>query len=162
MNDIYIGKIVNTHGLLGEVRIISKFAYKESVFQKNVPIYIGSKRRKHLILSYRKHKMYDMVFLDGVDSIEKAELYKGMDVYAKREDLNVDGYYDEDLLGLHVYVKETDKGEIIDILENGAHKILVVGKRRYMIPYVDSFIEKIDLENRRIDIIEMEGLFNED
>lgn len=161
MDDIYIGQIVNTHGLKGEVRIISDFSYKQNVFQKDFPIYIGKNKEKHTILSYRKHKIYDMVLLEGIDSIEKAELYKGSKVYAKRENLKVNGYFDEDLFGLDVYVNEENKGKIVDIVENKAHKILVIGEKRYMVPYVDVFIQNIDLENKKMNMIEMKGLFDE-
>ena len=41
MNYIYIGKIVNTHGLKGEIRILSDFEFKDKVFVPNMKIYIG-------------------------------------------------------------------------------------------------------------------------
>ena len=41
MNYVYIGKIVNTHGIRGEVRLLSNFRYKDKVFIKNMNIYIG-------------------------------------------------------------------------------------------------------------------------
>ena len=44
MNLIYIGKLVNTHGLKGEVRIISDFKFKDVVFKKNNNIYINDNK----------------------------------------------------------------------------------------------------------------------
>ena len=35
MNLIYVGKLVNTHGLKGEVRLISDFKFKEDVFKES-------------------------------------------------------------------------------------------------------------------------------
>ena len=46
MEYIYLGKIVNTHGIKGEIRILSDFRYKEKVFIKYFPIYIGKKHEK--------------------------------------------------------------------------------------------------------------------
>ena len=46
---IYIGKIVNTHGIKGEIRILSDFEKKDSVFVVGMPIYIGRKKEKEII-----------------------------------------------------------------------------------------------------------------
>lgn len=48
MEYVYIGKIVNTHGIKGEVRLISNFERKDLVFKKNFKIYIGSLKKKKL------------------------------------------------------------------------------------------------------------------
>ena len=40
MKLVKIGKIVNTHGIKGELRLLSKFPYKDKVFIKDMPIYI--------------------------------------------------------------------------------------------------------------------------
>lgn len=160
MEYIYIGKLVNTHGLKGELRILSSFTYKKDVFKLGVVLYIGKEKKAFKILSYRKHKIYDMVCLEGIDTIEKAEEYKGKKVYVKRDEIEVDGYFDEDLLGLKVLYGGQEIGYIEDILESKAHKILVIGKN--MIPYVDAFVEKIDLKSKTIFLREMEGLIHED
>ena len=39
MELVYIGKIVNTHGIKGELRVLSDFELKEKVFKKNHKIY---------------------------------------------------------------------------------------------------------------------------
>ena len=61
MNYLYIGKIVNTHGIKGEIRIISSFEEKELVFCKNTKIYIGDNFEEKVIISYRHHKKYEMI-----------------------------------------------------------------------------------------------------
>ena len=35
MDKVYIGKVVNTHGIKGELRILSDFPYKDKVFKIN-------------------------------------------------------------------------------------------------------------------------------
>ena len=51
---VYLGKIVNTHGIRGEVRILSDFLFKDAVFQKHRKFYIGKhKISKKLILKKR-------------------------------------------------------------------------------------------------------------
>ena len=160
MNNIYIGKLVNTHGLKGEVKIISDFKYKEDVFKINNKIYIND--IEYIIKSYRKHKMFDMVTLSNINSIDDALNIKGSNVYINREDYNFNGYLDEDLIGLDVYGIDFI-GKVDSIINNNAHELIVVTNedKTHYVPYIDEFIEKIDLENKRIDIKEIEGLINE-
>ena len=68
MDLIYIGKLVNTHGIKGEVRIISDFKYKKNIFKKDSQIVIDNV--KYIIESYRQHKIYDMVTLKNINSIK--------------------------------------------------------------------------------------------
>ena len=84
---VWIGKIVNTHGIKGEIRILSDFSQKEKVFQKNFPIYIGKKKEKEVITSYRHHKNFEMITMAGYTDINQVLKYKGLSVYVKREDL---------------------------------------------------------------------------
>ena len=163
MKEVYIGKIVNTHGIKGELRIISDFKYKEAIFKPDFILYVGKKREPLTIVSYRKHKDYDMVIFSGINDINDALPYKGEDVYVNRDDLKVDGYVNEDLIGLEVYSNDKYIGVITNIIDNGAHEILVIDKNgvNNLVPYVDEFINKIDINNRKIYINEIEGLINE-
>jgi len=161
MNLIYIGKLVNTHGLKGEVRIISDFKYKDNVFKINNNLYINNK--KYNIKSYRKHKIYDMVNLLGIDNIDDALLLKNSNVYIDKDEYKFDGYLDEEIIGLDVYDDLDYKGKVVDIYNAGYNDILVVeGKKRHMIPYRDEFIDKIDIVNKKIFISYIKGLDNED
>ena len=58
MNKVYIGKIVNTHGIKGELRIRSDFPYKDRVFLIGNNLIIDD--QEYNIKSYRKHKTFDM------------------------------------------------------------------------------------------------------
>ena len=161
MDLICIGKLVNTHGIKGEVRIISDFKYKDTVFKADNIIYIND--IKYIIKTYRKHKTFDMVTLDGINSIEDALNLKGYNVFINREDYVFDGYLDSDLIDLDVYDKEEYKGKVIDIFKTNVHDLLVIdGKKRHMVPNIDEFIEKVDLENKKIYIKYIKGLDNED
>ena len=59
MNYIYIGDVVNTHGLKGEVRLLSDFKFKDSVFKPGMKFYIGKDKYEEVVNSYRKHKNYE-------------------------------------------------------------------------------------------------------
>ena len=73
MEFVCLGKIVNTHGIKGEVRILSQIRYKDRIFVKGMPIYIGRKKVPEVIDGYRVHKNFDMT-PDGI--IKKLELRK--------------------------------------------------------------------------------------
>ena len=157
---VYLGKIVNTHGIKGELRIISDFKYKDTVFKINNKIYIDNK--EYIIKSYRHHKMYDMVTLEGINDIDSALILKGLDVYISREDYKFDGYLNEDLIGLDVYDKDIYKGKIVDIVKSKKYDLLVIdGIKRHMVPNIKEFIENVDLDKKQINIKYIRGLDNE-
>ena len=160
MEYIYIGEIVNTHGIKGEVRIKSDFKYKKEVFKNGFNLYIGKNKNKEVINTYRVHKNYDMVTFLNINDINDVLKYKGMNVYINRDDLNIDGILDEDIIGMTVYSNNKEIGIVTEIMKSVANDILVIekDKNRYLVPYIDEFIENIDVENKRIDINEIEGL----
>lgn len=163
MNYIYIGDIVNTHGLKGELRIISDFKYKDKVFKPEFKIYVGRQKEELEIKTYRQHKNYDMVTLVDVNGIEEAIAYKGDSVYINRDDINIDGYFDEDLIGLKAYTDNEYLGDITDILKNKANDILVINSnnKRFLVPNLPEFIINVNLDDKRIDINNIKGLFDE-
>jgi len=163
MELVYIGDIVNTHGLKGEIRIISDFKYKDEVFKNGNLLYVGYDKNKLEISSYRRHKIYDMVTFVGIDSIDDVIGFKGDKVYINRLDYNFSGPLDEDIIGMKVYNENNFIGTVTSILKNSAHDILVIENNgiKNMIPFVEEFILNIDLTNKKIDIKVIEGLINE-
>lgn len=160
MNFVCIGKLINTHGIKGEVRIISNFKYKNIVFKKGNSIIID--KISYEIVSYRKHKNYDMLMLLGINSINEAELLKDKLVYIDRNLYDFD-YLDEDLIGFKVYDKDIYKGTVKKILKTNLYSLLEVdGKRKHFIPNNSYFIDKIDLKNKKIQVNYIKGLDNED
>ena len=159
MNYIYIGKIVNTHGIKGEVRIKSDFKYKKDVFKKDFNIYIGNNKIKQTINTYRVHKEYDMITFNGITNINDVLEYKGLNVYINREELKIDGILDEDIIGMDVYSNDKKIGIVTNILKSKAHDILEIDKK-YLVPYIDEFV-KIDIYNKQVLINEIECVLNE-
>ena len=159
---VYIGEIVNTHGIKGELRIISDFKYKDAVFTKGQKLYVGKRKQEVIINTYRKHKNYDMVTFEGVNAINEAIIFQNADVYIKREDLNIDGYVDEDIIGLDVYDNDKLIGKVSGIVKN-KQELLVVenNQKNYFIPFVDEFIEHIDLDQKKINVKVIKGLLDE-
>lgn len=165
MNYVYIGKIVNTHGIKGEVRILSSFEMIPRVFQKGMTFYIGKKKEAKIVNSYRHHKVFEMVTFDGIHDINDVLYMKGLNVFVNRDDLHLQEgeYLDQDLIGMQVYVDGIVKGTIVDIQESAkGHKLFVVKteNKKVYIPYEKELLKKVDIINKKIDYVKIEGLFS--
>lgn len=162
MQYIYIGKIVNTHGIKGEVRLISHFKYKNKVFIPNMSIYIGKDKIKEVINSYRPHKQFDMITIKDYTNINEILKYKGEKVYITKDDLKLfqDEYLDEDLIGLDVKIDDKIVGKIIrvEIYPNQNLLVVKVGEKSCLVPYVSDIIEEINFEKGYIAIKNIKGL----
>ena len=88
MEKIYIGKVVATHGIKGEIRIKSSFPFKEKVFFVGNSIIIDNNTYK--IMSYRVHKNFDMVTLEGFNDINDVLFLMKKEVYVLKEQLDLD------------------------------------------------------------------------
>ena len=155
MNYINVGKIVNTHGIKGELRILSKFRHKDKVFIKGNTLYIGKKKEKFIINSYRYHKIFDMVTFEGFTNINEVLKYKGDYVYINEDDLVLeDEILSSKLIGYDCFIGEKYVGKIEEVLNEPASDVLRVGK--ILIPYVKEFIVKI--ENDTVYIKDIRGL----
>ena len=126
---VYVGKIVNTHGIKGEIRILSDFEYKDKVFVPNMKIYIGRKKEQEVIQTYRHHKNFEMITMKGYTNINEVLKYKGLYVYVDKNDLKLSSLeiLDSDLINLTVILDGVKKGTIKDIRKmNGNNKLLEI------------------------------------
>ena len=145
MTKLYIGKIVNTHGIKGELRIKDNLTTKQrnEIFKIGSNLIIDDKAYK--ITSYRVHKDYDMVTFLGFNNINEVLFLKGKKVYKSRDEINLN---DEDILDSELVtykVKTTDEleGKILDIEETGNnYKILrlLIDNKQVLVPYHKDFV----------------------
>lgn len=162
MKYIYIGKIVNTHGIKGEVRILSNFKYKDKVFIKDMIIYIGKNKDKEVINTYRPHKQFDMITMNGYSNINEILKYKGEAVYINKDDLKLDKdeYLDEDLINLDVIIDNNVVGKVkrVEIYPKQSFIVVKTEKKDCLIPYVSDIIEEINFKEGFIRIKNIKGL----
>lgn len=155
MDSVFIGKIVNTHGIKGEVRIKSDFEYKNRVFVVGESLII--KGNKYKILSYRVHKEWDMVTLEGINDINEAIPFKGANVYFSRSDLKLDGneYILSDLIGMKVIINGIEMG-IVNDYNNGINSLIEVKHDNitYYVPIKAGFIDRIDFNEGIVYLID--------
>ena len=160
---VYIGKIVNTHGIKGELRILSDFKYKDRVFLENRRIYIGKEKIEEVINSYRHHKVFEMITLKGYDNINQVLKYLNKEVYVKKNDLSLGAkeYLDEELINLNVIFNNEEVGRVVAIRQiNPKNKIIeaIINNKLILIPYHEDFIINVDLENKKIELKLIEGM----
>lgn len=164
MKYVLIGKLVNTHGLKGEVRILSSFKYKDKVFKKGMKIYIGKDKICESINSYRYHKIFDMITMNGYNDIDEVLKYKGEYVFVNKEDIKLEEneYLDEDIIGLKVYVDDRLLGVVKRIEKHSVNEILVVknDEKNYLVPYNFDIILSIELEKKEMRVKNIVGLFD--
>lgn len=163
MNEIYIGEIVGTHGIKGEVRLISEFREKEEAFIKGKKVYIGEDRLEFEIERYRPHKQYDMFTFVGIHDINEVIDFRFQKVYMNRDDIMCQQPLEEEYIGLDVYFEGICRGKVIDLLIRHVQDILVIQdkERQYMIPIVDNFIKEVDMKNKKLILQNAEGFYDE-
>ena len=168
-NLLEIGKIVNSHGLRGEVKVVPWMDYPED-FGKLSCVYIKqNKEYKKLTVSEVKFQKGNVIVkFSEYNDINEILQFKNSVLYADRSDLGElpEGvYYIVDLIGLKVYTESDEYvGEIADVFNAGASDIYDVkreGKKNLLLPVIDDVVKKVDIENGRVTVHIMEGLDDE-
>ena len=153
------GKIINTHGVGGEVKIESWLDTPEFLrsFRR---LFVRGKEVK--VLSARVHKGFVIARLEGVDDMNAAMALKGTDISIAREDAHLsDGaYFLSDIIGSRVVDEEgREIGTLEEIEETPSAPLYTVrGEREYLIPAVPEFIRSVDVENGVITVHLIEGM----
>lgn len=160
MNKVYIGKIVNTHGIKGEVRLLSDFPFKDKVFVVGNSILIDDIEYK--INSYRRHKMFDMITLEGYNNINDVLFLMKKKVYFDKDKLILsdDEILDEDLVKFKVIDDDGNIGKINEIfMASSTNKILRVEfSHEVLIPYNSPIIKSIDKNKKEIHVSLIGGM----
>lgn len=168
MDFIEIGKIVNTHGLKGELKIESWSSFDDIRYEKGNIVYLNihDEYVPFTVATYREHKGYALVSFEGLQNINLVEKYKTHIVYIDKDsrgDLEEDEYYSDDIVGLSVIDEQENKiGEVISVeFTNGAQdnlRVRTINKKEFLVPYVDAFILDVNLDEAYIQIHMMDGL----
>lgn len=155
----YIGKLVNTHGIKGEVRIKSNFRYKDEAFKIDNIIIINNQEYK--IKNYRVHKDFDMLTFYGINDINDVINLKGKSVYIDRKYLSNIDVLDSDIIGMDVFSNNKYYGKVVDIKKGVKNDFLEISNHR-LIPYIDEFILNIEKKTNKIQIKYIKGLIDDE
>ena len=172
MNYFNVGKIVNTQGLQGEMRVLSVTDFAEERFKKGNKLALFDKKDQFVmdveIASHRKAKNFDIIKFKGMYHINGIEKFRDFSLKVAEENLTdlEDGeFYYHEIIGLEVYENDVLLGTIKEILQPGANDVWVVkrkGKRDLLLPYIPPVVLGIDIEQGRVDVEIPEGLDDED
>ena len=171
MNYFNVGKIVNTQGLQGEMRVLSVTDFAEERFKKGNILALFDKKDQFVmdveIASHRKVKNFDIIKFKGMYHINDIERFRDFTLKVREEDLTdlEDGeFYYHEIIGLEVYENDVLLGRIKEILQPGANDVWVVkrkGKRDLLLPYIPPVVLGIDIDQGRVDVEIPEGLDDE-
>ena len=147
------GKIINTHGVRGGLKLESwcdtpnDLASLKKVFLQN-----GAEYKLYKVKKASVFKQFVLFELDGINDIDTAMTLRGKVVYADRNDISIDedAFFIADIIGLDVIDLESGEkiGTLSDVLNLGASDLYEIDTKngKKLIPAVPEFIKEIDLE----------------
>lgn len=165
MEYVTIGKILNTFGIKGELKVDVYTDFLKDRFKKGSTVYVGDDYLPFVVESYREHKGFLLLQFKDNNDINLVEKYKGLYLYKSKDDIKPlkDGeYYFSDLKNLDVYIDDKIVGKVINVEQGLRNNNLRVLKnednKEYLIPYLPVFIKEVNLKENRISINWIEGL----
>ena len=165
-----IGKIVNTHGIRGEVRV-DPWCDSPEFFKRFKTLWFDKNGEKGVkVLSCRPHGNIVILALVGTDSIDKANQLRNKVLYMDRNDAKLpeNKYFIQDLIGCSVV--DADNGGVVygtlsDVSETGANDVWHVKDekgREYLLPAIPTVVIDTDVENGVIKIRPLRGIFDDE
>lgn len=164
-----VGKIVNTQGLRGELRVISTTDFATERYKPGQALVVLDQQTviaNVVVQSHRKHKNFDLLTFEGHPSINDVEKYKGFALGVSQDylqELEEDEFYYHEIIGLEVYQEDVFIGKVKEILDVGSNDVWVVqrqGKKDALIPYVRDIVLHVDIAQNKVSIADIEGLID--
>ena len=157
------GKIVNVHGLKGEVKVYPWCDSPEVLCQFDV-LYTNKGTVPMEVQSSRIQKNMVLIKFKGIDTIEQAEELKNKELYIDREDVELEEgtYFIQDLIGLQVFDADTNEyyGVLSDVLETGANDVYTIKNeelhKEFLIPAIPDVVVSTDIKGNRMTIRPLE------
>lgn len=166
-----VGKIVNTHGIRGELKIVPQTDFLEERFAKGSKLVFFNPEKEELlpvtVESSRNHKNMIIARFQGYNDINEVEKYKGWLLKVEEQylsELGDEEFYYHEIIGCLVFTEDGEElGTISDILSPGANDVWVVKRsagKPLLLPYIDEVVLNVDVEQKRVTVHLMEGLLD--
>lgn len=158
-----VGKITNTHGIMGEVRV-QPWADSPEFLCRFKTLYVDKTHWPIRVERARVHKNMVILKLEGVTDVPGALAMRNAILYIDRNDADLPegSFFLADIMGLEVRDAQSGEvlGQIADILTLPANNVYVVrgGPREIMIPAVPQFIAETNVEGGYLRVNMIEGL----
>ena len=157
---IEAGEIVTTHGVRGEVKVLSWLDSPEMLCEFDRCRISG---REYVMDSVRVQKTCNLVKLRGVDTMEDAQKLRGKTLELYREDISDELIFAAELVDVEVYADGACIGKIKEVLDYPGNSVYVVqGEREYLIPAVKEFILSTDLERNQMQVKLLKGMASDE
>ncbi|SFS51959.1 ribosome maturation factor RimM [Marininema halotolerans] len=164
-----VGHIAGTHGVRGEVRVVSRTDYPELRFVPDARLILEHPRLKEnlslTVESVRSHQKGYLIRFREWPDLTTAEPYKGGTLLVNRSEGvegEEDGFYLYEIMGCEVVTTEGESlGTITNILQPGANDVWVVRRpkgKELLIPFIEDVVKEVDVAAKRVTIQWMEGL----
>ena len=153
---IEAGEIVTTHGVRGEVKVLSWLDAPEVLCEFDRCRIDG---KEYKMESVRVQKTCNLVKLEGIETMEAAQAMRGKTMELYREDIDDEVIFAAELIGVEVFADGENIGKIVDVLDYPGNSVYVVkGQHEYMIPAVKQFILSTDMESNEMQVKLIEGM----
>ncbi|AEV95300.1 ribosome maturation factor RimM [Pediococcus claussenii] len=163
-----VGKIVNTQGLRGEIKVISQTDFPEERFASGsiLDLFNGDQKVQQVVIKHsRINKGTYILKLENFDSINEVEKFKGYSLKIAEDqldELEEGQFYFHEIIGLKVIDQQRGEiGSIKDILPYGANDVWVVDTgngKELLLPYIKSVILKVNTDQNEVLVDIPEGL----
>ena len=163
-----LGQIVSTHGVKGELRI-NPWCDSPDFAKKFKVVYLDTAGQKPMkVVSCRPHGNVILMKLEGIDSIDDANLYKNKMLYINRDDakLSKETWFIEELIGCSV--EDADSGicygKISDVSQTGANDVWHItdeARNEYLIPAIKDVIIEVNVFENYVKIRPLKGIFDD-
>lgn len=166
MDEVLIGEVLRPQGLSGELRIYPLTNDPERFLELQEVILRRGETDQHFkIIKARLQMEFVLLTIEGIDSVEQAEKYRGWEVRIDRSDVPPlkEGWYYFELEGMQVYEGDLLLGTLSQVLETGANDVYVVkgSKGEICVPALKSVVQRVDVPGRRMDVILPLGLLED-
>ena len=153
---IEAGEIVTTHGVRGEVKVLTWLDSPELLCEFDRCRISG---KDYTMESVRVQKTCNLVKFKGIDTMEDAQAMRGKVIELYREDIDDEVIFAAELVGMEVFAEGQCIGKIKEVLDYPGNSVYVVrGHYEYMIPAVNQFILSTDMEANRMEVKLIEGM----
>ena len=153
---IEAGEIVTTHGIKGEVKVLSWLDDPEMLCEFDRCLIDG---KEYEIEQCRVQKTCNLLKLSGIGDMDAAQAMRGKKIMLYREDIDDEVIFAAELIGVEVFADGNLIGKIKEVLDYPGNSVYVVkGEHEYMIPAVKAFILNTDIEGNRMDVKLIEGM----
>ncbi len=160
MEILECGKVLNTHGVRGELKVDNYC--DEGFFKKVKQVTIGA--GQYTVKSSRDHGAFVLLTLEGIETVEQAMVLKGKSVTIPRADLKLKKgeYLYQDLYGFDVFDTRTNAviGKLREVLERPAHMVYAIDSQagEILVPAIAPFHQSVDLEKGVLTLQTIEGM----